>query len=191
MDFVYLSSYMLKVFAFCLDSCIVNKGEKFVHALGTWECLEGVAIGSGKFWAVWCRAGHMGRSNHPQAVRWVVGGLTAWSEQVFALCCIPMFHCCICSGECALAQGELAYVQGEFFVVFELRFGGLRSLLELCFVSDVSSRCPCLRGPSLVFFKWSCSLPFFGFRSLVEVSFYLFFSFPFLFGYKSSLLSMH
>jgi hypothetical protein len=26
---------MLKVFAFCLDSCIVNKGEKFVHALGT------------------------------------------------------------------------------------------------------------------------------------------------------------
>jgi hypothetical protein len=33
-------------------------------------------------------------------------------------------------GECALAQGELAYVQGELFVVFELCFGGLRSLLE-------------------------------------------------------------
>jgi hypothetical protein len=56
-------------------------------------------------------------------------------------------------GECALAQGEFAYVQGELFVVFELCFGGLRSLLELCFVSDVSSRCPCLRGPRLVFFK--------------------------------------
>jgi hypothetical protein len=27
---------MLKLFAFCLDSCIVNKGEKFVHDLGTW-----------------------------------------------------------------------------------------------------------------------------------------------------------
>jgi hypothetical protein len=40
---------MLKVFAFCLDSCIANKGEKFVHALGTWECLEGVPIGSGIF----------------------------------------------------------------------------------------------------------------------------------------------
>jgi hypothetical protein len=40
---------MLKVFAFCLDSCIVDKGEKFVHALGTWECLEAVPIGSGKF----------------------------------------------------------------------------------------------------------------------------------------------
>jgi hypothetical protein len=24
---------MLKLFAFCLDSCIVNKGEKFVHDL--------------------------------------------------------------------------------------------------------------------------------------------------------------
>ena len=56
-------------------------------------------------------------------------------------------------GECAVAQGELAFVQGELFVVFEFCFGGLRSLLELCFVSDVSSRCPCLRGPRLVFFK--------------------------------------
>jgi hypothetical protein len=64
--------------------------------------------------------------------------------------------CCIAAlvqGECALAQGELAYVQGELFVVFELWFGGLRSLLEHGFVSDVSSRCPCLRGPRLVFFK--------------------------------------
>jgi hypothetical protein len=40
---------MLKLFAFFLDSCIVNKGEKVVHALGTWECLEGVPIGSGNF----------------------------------------------------------------------------------------------------------------------------------------------
>jgi hypothetical protein len=65
----------------------------------------------------------------PQAVRCVIGGLTAWgrrsnrpgqSEQFFSLCCIPVLHCCICSGECALAQGELAYVQGELFVLFEL-----------------------------------------------------------------------
>jgi hypothetical protein len=40
---------MLKVFAFCLDPCIVNKGEKFVNVLGTWGCLEGVPIGSGNF----------------------------------------------------------------------------------------------------------------------------------------------
>jgi hypothetical protein len=111
---------MLKLFAFCLDSCIVNKGEKFVHALGTWECLEGVQIGSGRF-------------------------------LLFAT-----FSCCIAAlvqGECALAHGELAYVQGELFVVFELWFGGLISLYEHGFVSDVSSRCPCLRGPRFVFFK--------------------------------------
>jgi hypothetical protein len=44
-------------------------------------------------------------------------------------------------------------VQGELFVVFELWFDGLRSLLEHNFVSGVSSRFPCLRGPRLVFFK--------------------------------------
>jgi hypothetical protein len=62
------------------------------------------------------------------------------------------FPCCIAAlvqGECALAQGELAYVHGELFVVFEFWFGGLRSLFEHGFVSDVSSRCPCLRGPRL------------------------------------------
>jgi hypothetical protein len=53
----------------------------------------------------------------------------------------------------ALVQGEPACVQGELFVVFELWFGGLRSLLKHCFVSNVSSRCPCLRGPRLVLFK--------------------------------------
>jgi hypothetical protein len=66
------------------------------------------------------------------------------------------FLCCIAAlvqWECALAQGELAYVQGDLFVVFELWFGGLCSLLEHGFVSDVSSRLPCLRGPRLVFFK--------------------------------------
>jgi hypothetical protein len=56
---------MLKLFTFCLDSYIVNKWEKFVHDLGTWDHLEGVPIGSGIFCVVWCRAGHMGRSNGP------------------------------------------------------------------------------------------------------------------------------
>jgi hypothetical protein len=40
---------MLKLFAFCFYSCIVNKGEKFVHDLGTWEHLEGVQSGLGGF----------------------------------------------------------------------------------------------------------------------------------------------
>jgi hypothetical protein len=69
---------------------------------------------------------------------------------------VAAFPCCIAAlvqGECALAQGELAYVPGELFVVFELWFGGLRSSFERGFVSDVSSRCPCLRGPRLVFLK--------------------------------------
>jgi hypothetical protein len=53
----------------------------------------------------------------------------------------------------ALVQGELACVQGELFVVLELWFGGLRSLIKRSFVSDVSNRFSCLRGPILVFFK--------------------------------------
>jgi hypothetical protein len=60
---------------------------------------------------------------------------------------------CIRLGGVALVQGDLASVQGELFVVFELWFGGLRSFLEHSFVSDVSSCCPSLRGPRLVFFK--------------------------------------
>jgi hypothetical protein len=60
---------------------------------------------------------------------------------------------CIRPGGVALVKGELARVQGELFVVFELWFGGLHSLLEHSFVLDVSSHYPCLRGPRLVFFK--------------------------------------
>jgi hypothetical protein len=54
-------------------------------------------------------------------------------------------------GSC-IGSGELACVQGLLFVVFELWIGGLRSFLQHSFVLDVSSRCPCLRGPRLVFF---------------------------------------
>jgi hypothetical protein len=43
---------------------------------------------------------------------------------------------------------ELALVQGSSCMLW-----CLCSLLEHGFVSDVSSRCPCLRGPRLVFFK--------------------------------------
>jgi hypothetical protein len=104
----------------------------------------------------------LGRSYRPQAVRSGAGGLTALCRRsnhpgrVEQFLLFAAFPCCIAAlaqGECALAQGELAYVQGELFVVFELWFGGLRSLFEHGFVSDVSSRCPCLRGPRLVFFK--------------------------------------
>jgi hypothetical protein len=52
-----------------------------------------------------------------------------------------------------LVQGEHACVQGELFIVLELWIGGFCSLLEHVFVSDVSSCCPYLRGPRLLFFK--------------------------------------
>jgi hypothetical protein len=58
-------------------------------------------------------------------------------------------------------------------------FGGLCSLLEHGFVSDVSSRGPCLRGPRFVFFKWSCSLPFSAFDRLLKFLFSCFFYFSF------------
>jgi hypothetical protein len=51
----------------------------------------------------------------------------------------------------AFVQGELHWFRGSSLWFVELCFGGLRSLLEFCFVSDVSSRCPCLRGSRLVF----------------------------------------
>jgi hypothetical protein len=68
---------------------------------------------------------------------------------------LPYFKwfACIRPGGVALVQGSLHVCRGSSLWLFELWFGGLRSLLELCFVSDMSSRCPCLRGPRLVFFK--------------------------------------
>jgi hypothetical protein len=76
-------------------------------------------------------------------------------------------------------RGSLHVCRGSSLWLFELWFGGLRSLLEHSFVSDVSSRCPCLWSPRHVFLKWSCSLPLFGFWSLVGVSFYSFIFFFF------------
>jgi hypothetical protein len=69
------------------------------------------------------------------------------------LLCFMRWFACICPGGVTLVQGELASVQGELFVVFEFWFGGLCFLLEHDFVLDVSSHCPCLRDPRLVFFK--------------------------------------
>jgi hypothetical protein len=68
--------------------------------------------------------------------------------------------CCSCpvsSGVLhAFVQRELHWFKGSLHVCrvislwfFELWFGGLCSLFEHSFVSDVSSRWPCLRGPRL------------------------------------------
>jgi hypothetical protein len=59
---------MLKLFAFCHDSCIVNKGEKFVHDWGT-----------GSIWKVFQLVRAVFDKFGPGPVSW--GGLTApkWS----------------------------------------------------------------------------------------------------------------
>jgi hypothetical protein len=95
-------------------------------------------------------------------------------------------------GECALAKGDLHMCRGSSFVSFTLVALVVCALcLSLFFVSVVLSHCPCLRGPRLSSFKWSCTLPLFGFQSLVRVSLFVSFLFPFLFGYQMCVLAMH
>jgi hypothetical protein len=155
---------------FGLIHALSTRGEQFELEMACCTHLEGFQVVSSYFWAL---------AVSQEASAWPVRGtgLTceSWAD---AAVCFMRWIACIRPGEVALVQGELACVRGELIVVFEFWFGGLRFLFEHGFVSDVSSRCPCLRGPTLIFFKWSCSLLFFGFRSLVEVSFY---SFLFLF----------
>jgi hypothetical protein len=67
---------------------------------------------------------------------------------------------------------------------------GLCSLLEHGFVSDVSSRCRCLRGPRLVFFKWS-SLYLSQFSIACWSFFYSFLFFFLFYDYQMCVLSMH
>jgi hypothetical protein len=55
-------------------------------------------------------------------------------------------------GSC-IGSGGACMCAGGALCGFRALIGGLRSLLEHCFVSDVSIRCPCLRGSRLVFFK--------------------------------------
>jgi hypothetical protein len=119
--------------------------------------LEGFQVVSSHFWAL-CVTGLTGQSVGP--IHMLGTGLTGGddrSDQSEMNCCscsiFIKWFACIYPGGVALVQGELACVQGELFVVFKLWFGGLCTSLEHSFVSDVSSRCPCLRGPRLVFFK--------------------------------------
>jgi hypothetical protein len=183
LNFVYLRSSRSKALHFWLDSCIANKGEKFELEMACWMHLEGFQVVSSHFWAL-LHTGLTGRCHRSdrsecwscshvahQSDRWCWPVWPVRADLLQLLCFKWCFAC--------FRPGGLACVQGELFVVFELWIGGLRSFLELCFVSDVSSRCPCLTGPRLVFFKWSCSLPFFGFRSVVGVSLcpFLFFFF--------------
>jgi hypothetical protein len=192
LNFFYLRSSRLT--HFWLDSCIVNKGEKFELEMACCTHLEGFQVVSSYFWALavsqvasaWPVKGTGLTGVVPRCWTILSTGLTGegdWSDRWELSWC----SCSVsCGGSHAFVQGELHWFWGSLHVCrgstlwfFDFWFGGLCSLLELCFVSDVSSRCPCLRGQRLVFFRWSFSLPKFGFRSLVGVSFYSFLFFLF------------
>jgi hypothetical protein len=53
----------------------------------------------------------------------------------------------------SIGSGGASMCAGRALCGFRALVGVLCSLLEHSFVSDVSSRCPCLRGPRLVFYK--------------------------------------
>jgi hypothetical protein len=77
-------------------------------------------------------------------------------------------------------------------VLFELWIGGLCSLLELGFVLDVSSHCPCLRGPRLVFPQVILLFAFLlAFDHLLEFLVIIYFLFLFSLVTKSCVLSTH
>jgi hypothetical protein len=79
--------------------------------------------------------------------------------------------------------------RGEIFVSFELWIDGWCSLLEHGFVSDVSSRCPCLRGPRLVLFQVILLFVFpLAFDCLLEFALVVSFHFVFSLVTKSCVL---
>jgi hypothetical protein len=151
--------------------------------------LEGFQVVSCHFWAL-CVTGLIGGHRSDRSECWPCSYVEHWSDRwwwlvwpvrskLMQLLCFLQVVCMHSSrGSCIGSRGACMCAGGAL-CAFVLWFGGLCSLLEHSFVSDVSSRCPFLRGPRPVFFKWSCSLPFFGFRSLVGVSFYSFLFFFF------------
>jgi hypothetical protein len=157
LNFVYLRSSRLKVLHFWLDSCIVNKGEKFELEMACWMHLDGFQVVSSLFWVL-LHTGLTSQSAGPvHMLHTSLAGGVDRSDRSRLSCC----SCPVSSGVLhAFVQGELHWFRGRLHVCrgsslwfFELWFGGLRYLLELCFVSDVSSHFPCLRSPRLVFFK--------------------------------------
>jgi hypothetical protein len=176
---------------FWLDACIVNKGEKFELVFGYWMHLEGFQVVSSHFWAPLCTNltgwGHRSDRSECWSCAYVEHRSDLWWWPVWPiraeLMQLHCFHQVVCMhssrGSCIGSGGACMCVGGALCGFWAL-FGGLCSLLEHGFVSDVLSRWPYLRGPRLVFFKWCFSLPLFGFRSLVGV--FLFISFLFLFS---------
>jgi hypothetical protein len=78
MNNVYFRSYMLKLFAFCLDSCIVNKGRSLcmIWAPGSYskvcQLVRAIFEQFGEGPVTW------GGLTAHLAIRIVAAGLTAW-----------------------------------------------------------------------------------------------------------------
>jgi hypothetical protein len=151
--------------------------------------LEGFQVVSNHFWAL-LHTGLTGRGHRfNQSECWSCAHVEHRSDQWWWLVGLLRFHQVVCMhssrGSCIGSRGACMCAGGALCGLRALD-GGLHSLLEHSFVSDVSSRCPCLRGLRLVFFRWSFFLPLFVFRSLVGVSFYsflfFFFSLRLLYG---------
>jgi hypothetical protein len=121
--------------AFWLDSCIVNKGEKFDLEMACYTHLEGFQVVSSYFLALavsqvasaWPVKGTGLAGVVPRCWAILSTGLTGegdrsdWLELSWCSCSVFIkWFACIHPGGVALVQGELAYVQGELFVVFEL-----------------------------------------------------------------------
>jgi hypothetical protein len=130
LNFVYLRSSRWKVLHFWLNSCFVNKGEKFELEMARWMHLECFQVVSSHFWALVCTGltgrGHRSDRSECWSYSHVAHRSDRWCRPVWPvrveLLQLPCFQvgclACIRPGGVALVQGELACVQGELFVVF-------------------------------------------------------------------------
>jgi hypothetical protein len=136
----------------------------------------------------------LGRSNLPLGGQIPEGGLTALGR-VSRFLLFVAFPCCICigSGGVCFGSGGACICAGGALCVVRALYRCLCSLLdEHGFVSDVLSRCPCLRGSRLILLQVILLFAFpLAFDRLLE--FLLVVSFLFLFSLvtKSCVLSMH
>jgi hypothetical protein len=74
---------MLNFWHFWLDSCIVNKEEKFELVLGYWMHLEGFQVVSSHFWAL-LHNGLTDRSHRPdQSECWPYSYVGHWSDRLW------------------------------------------------------------------------------------------------------------